>query len=363
MSAGTGDHCDLFATTNVGLEFVVASELAEKLPGCVVAPVSVSPDGKASPDAGKVFFAMGPGQPVSQAVERLRSPEQIYALVGCLKAGLSLEKEVGLAQLHALASNAPQDAWDAAVRSWRAMALDGESRATRQPTFCVRAVRRERSQKHGYNRHEIEVTVGDAIYERFGWPVKLKGPDMAVYADIYDDTAVVGVALLPEASHLERRRQEKDAGVGSTPMRRSTAYAMIRLLDLHPGDICVDCMCGSGSLLLEGAASFARAVYIGSDVCAVDIGKAGANATVQGQHHRVDLGVFDACRLPFRKASVDAMVVDLPFGRRHGSHRQNQSLYPRALRECARVMRAGGRAVMLTMDKAVMKHACGNNKQ
>eukprot|EP00329_Picozoa_sp_Boothbay-MS584-11_P000110 1382_2 len=57
------------------------------------------------------------------------------------------------------------------------------------------------------------------------------------------------------------------------------------------------------------------------------------------------------------------MVVDLPFGRRHGSHRQNQSLYPRALRECARVVRVGGKAIMLTMDKAVMKHAWSNNKQ
>jgi 23S rRNA G2445 N2-methylase RlmL len=35
-------------------------------------------------------------------------------------------------------------------------------------------------------------------------------------------------------------------GVGLTPLRRSTCYAMLRLAALRPGEVCVDNMCGSG---------------------------------------------------------------------------------------------------------------------
>ncbi|OLB81307.1 MAG: hypothetical protein AUI14_03660 [Actinobacteria bacterium 13_2_20CM_2_71_6] len=44
-------------------------------------------------------------------------------------------------------------------------------------------------------------------------------------------------------------------------------------------------------------------------------------------------------------------MANLPFGRRVGSHRVNADLYPAALREIARVLPGGGRAVLLTDDK------------
>jgi hypothetical protein len=61
-------------------------------------------------------------------------------------------------------------------------------------------------------------------------------------------------------------------------------------------------------------------LHLGSDVTEKDVLKARASAA--HQQRAVDVGVFDACRLPMRAGSVDAAVVDLPFGRRHGSHRQ-----------------------------------------
>ena len=170
---------------------------------------------------------------------------------------------------------------------------------------------------------------------------------------MYDDTAVLGIALLDEPSYLARRREEVEKG--ATPMRRSTCYAMLRLLDLQPGAICLDAMCGSGSLPLEGTANFSQAVHVGSDVTLVDVRKARANAVQQARS--ADFGCFDACRLPMRTGSIDAVVIDLPFGRRHGSHNLNQSLYPRALRECGRAVRSGGKAVLLTTDKQILKQA------
>jgi len=44
----------------------------------------------------------------------------------------------------------------------------------------------------------------------------------------------------------------------------------------------------------------------------------------------------DATRLPFRDASVDAVLSDLPFGRKHGL---KDTLYAEVLRECRRVLK------------------------
>lgn len=50
----------------------------------------------------------------------------------------------------------------------------------------------------------------------------------------------------------------------------------------------------------------------------------------------------DATDLPLRDKSIDIIIADMPFGRRHGSHMTNQKLYPRMIRESARVLRIGG---------------------
>jgi tRNA G10 N-methylase Trm11 len=58
----------------------------------------------------------------------------------------------------------------------------------------------------------------------------------------------------------------------------------------------------------------------------------------------------DCAVLPVRDASVDVLVCDLPFGKQHGTVEGNKELYPRVLSEAARVVRPGGRAVLLTSD-------------
>ena len=352
----------LMATTNPGLEFVVEAELLEKL--------GLKKNVRAQPGSGKCFFH------ATCLADELQSPEDVFAVVSTVGAGLAMDLS-GLAELHRMATSAPSGAWDAAVQTWQfaqaasvtaaavsptnaSTPADAVSAALR-PTFCVRACRRNTRHKHEYTRVDVERTVGAAIHERFGWPVSLKEPELNVYVEVADDTAVIAIGLRPEASFKARRRVETEAGVGATPLRRSTCYAMIHLCALEPGAVCVDAMCGTGSLPIEGAINFSRAVHMGGDIAAEDIKKARQSAALQCVS--VDVAPWDSCRLPLRQSSVDAVCTDLPFGRRHGSQKQNQSLYPRALREYARVVRTGGRAVMLVMDYKTMKHALANNKR
>ena len=58
---------------------------------------------------------------------------------------------------------------------------------------------------------------------------------------------------------------------------------------------------------------------------------------------------WSSVELPLRAQSVDAVVVDLPFGQTHKMKGGGaRTLYPRATREVARVLRPGGRFVALT---------------
>lgn len=68
-----------------------------------------------------------------------------------------------------------------------------------------------------------------------------------------------------------------------------------------------------------------------------------------------DVARWDVTKLPIRSQVVDAVVTDLPFGKRLGSQVDNRVLYYRALVELARVTRVNtGRAVLLTHDKNSM---------
>jgi 23S rRNA G2445 N2-methylase RlmL len=78
---------------------------------------------------------------------------------------------------------------------------------------------------------------------------------------------------------------------------------------------------------------------------------AAVNLARGGVADRVELLHGDCRWAPLRAASVDVLVCDLPFGKQHGTVEANRSLYPRVLTETARVVRPGGRAVLLTSDE------------
>jgi tRNA G10 N-methylase Trm11 len=62
----------------------------------------------------------------------------------------------------------------------------------------------------------------------------------------------------------------------------------------------------------------------------------------------VDFVRWDAGRLALADASVDVVASNLPFGRQAGAGTDLPALYARVAAEVARVVRPGGRAVLLT---------------
>src|SRR5262249_9226911 len=69
------------------------------------------------------------------------------------------------------------------------------------------------------------------------------------------------------------------------------------------------------------------------------------------------LARWDATRLPLAVASVDRIVSNPPFGKQLSDPESIGPLYRDAVREYDRVLRLGGRAVLLVSEVAVLREA------
>ena len=143
-------------------------------------------------------------------------------------------------------------------------------------------------------------------------------------------------------------------------LRRTTASTnplvgavMVRLAKIQPGQTVLDPFCGAGTLLVLAGEMAAPGRLVGGELQARWLALAAENARLRAIP--ATLVRADARHLPIRGGAADRVIANLPFGKRVGSHRVNEDLYPGALREIARVLPGGGRAVLLTDDKRLFR--------
>lgn len=139
------------------------------------------------------------------------------------------------------------------------------------------------------------------------------------------------------------------------------AALLVQLLKVGDGQVVYDPFCGSGTLLMETAATGRKDLtLLGSD-----LSRQGLAAAVQNRQLFPSAQIMraDAVRLPVSDASVDRIVSNLPFGKRVGSHAVNVELYPGFLAEVTRVLRPDGRAVLMTDDKNLFRQSVEATRQ
>jgi len=134
------------------------------------------------------------------------------------------------------------------------------------------------------------------------------------------------------------RRYDAANEVLSLGVHRSWRRAAVQLSKARPGQRVLDCATGTGDLAL----AFKRAVgpdgeVVGADFCAEMLASAAPKARRAGLDVRFQ--VADALALPFADDSFD--IASIAFGIR------NVDDPVLCLREMARVVRAGGRVVVL----------------
>lgn len=179
--------------------------------------------------------------------------------------------------------------------------------------------------------------VRDRLTQEYGWRNDPHSWDVNVEPH--------GVEL--GALYLTRRFGE----LARTPASTNPVIAavMVRLAKIQPGHTVLDPFCGAGTLLVLAAAMAEPGRLLGGEIQPRWLAAAAANVG-KGRLVRAD-----ARALPVASGTADRVLANLPFGKRVGSHRINEDLYPAALREIARVLPGNGRAVLLTEDKRLFR--------
>ena len=184
---------------------------------------------------------------------------------------------------------------------------------------------------------DLERLIGSLI----AGTVSLAKPSVEYRAIISGDRCFLGRLLfrIDRASYSSRdplRRPFFHPGV----MLPRFARAVVNLALLSLGETFFDPFCGTGGFLLEAELLGARPLGGDADPEMV----AGSRLNLRD----ADLARLDAGALPFCDASFDAVATDLPYGQSSWIRgRDLDRLTPLALREIARVLRPGRRAVIV----------------
>ncbi|KAF1315104.1 Thump domain-containing protein 3 isoform x1, partial [Globisporangium splendens] len=246
--------------------------------------------------------------------------------------------------------------WEPALSLWRAHFPNGdaEAGAPEKPTFRGSCVRDGR---HAYRSMEVAGEIGSAVIDKFSWDVNLVAFDLEIVCILYHNFMITGISLADTSKikFCSRLANEDRKGVTAdvkyiSTLRPSTTYLMFQLAEYKVGEVFLDSMCGVGTIPIWCAEFANNNVFaLGGELDDLAVSKAGQNAATSVRN--TDIMQWDATALPLRSKSIDKVIVDMPFGVRCGNHRINNKIYPKLMKELIRVLRDGGRAVILVMSK------------
>jgi 23S rRNA G2445 N2-methylase RlmL len=212
------------------------------------------------------------------------------------------------------------------------------------------------SGKHGYRRVDARKALAEGLAGKLpaSWRYAEENASVEFWLTINNATAVCGLRLSDRS--MRHRAYKKEHAPAS--LRPTIAAAMVRLAELKPLHMILDPMCGVGTILAEilgvPARYAAPPLVLGGDVSMSVLRAAGINLRRLGKAHLLR---WDATALPLADESIDRIVCNPPFGKQLASPEQIPDLYRGLINESHRVLRTGGRAVILTGDVRTIKES------
>jgi 23S rRNA G2445 N2-methylase RlmL len=210
---------------------------------------------------------------------------------------------------------------------------------------------------HGYRRMDAGKAMALGLGGVFpaSWKPADENAAVEVWLIIRGRTAVCGLRLSDKSMRHRTYKVEHQPA----SLRPTVAAAMVRLAGAAPGEVVLDPMCGAGTILAEQielskARKAGRIDTWGGDRDMNMLRAAASNL------HKVGpalLAHWDATRLPLAADSVDRIVSNPPFGKQLSTPEDIVPLYRTAVREYHRVLRPGGRAVLLVSDPDALRDA------
>jgi len=184
--------------------------------------------------------------------------------------------------------------------------------------------------------------------------VDLKNYNMEVYGELNTEILTLGISLSakPSGHHSDR------FAPGYNSLKKTIAYCMGRLAKIEPGQCVIDPMMGVGTIPIAAAQIAKHAHYIGGDIDAEALKKAIRNIKEAGVS--VDVIQWNVYKLPIKTGSIDVTLSDIPFG--SVAIKKNQKIYPNLFREITRITKAGGKALILSLEEGLISRVIENNE-
>ncbi|MCI0457539.1 MAG: RNA methyltransferase [Gemmataceae bacterium] len=210
---------------------------------------------------------------------------------------------------------------------------------------------------HGYRRVDAREALAKGLVGKLpaSWRHAEENASVEIWLTIQGATAVCGLRL---SDRTMRHRTYKSEHLPAS-LRPTVAAAMVRLAEIKPSQVVLDPMCGAGTLLAE---VLQRPWRPGNGPVQVWGGDRDPGALRAAESNLRRLGQtvltrWDATRLPLPNQSVDRIVSNPPFGKQLSRPEEVGPLYREVLRELDRLLRSGGRAVLLVSDVAALREA------
>jgi 23S rRNA G2445 N2-methylase RlmL len=240
--------------------------------------------------------------------------------------------------------------WTAREVDWaRLLRMHHELRPkpTGKPTYRLVT---QMTGEHGYRRIDAGKAMARGLEGKLpaSWRYADENASVEVWLTIHGATAVCGLRLSDRSMrHRTYKEEHRPAS-----LRPTVAAAMVRLAGIRPHQVYVDPMCGVGTILGELLAatrgSIGRTIKVlGGDIDGSTIRAAVSNLRRLGQP---SLTRWDATALPLEDASVDCVISNPPFGKQLSSPEEIEPLYRAMTLEFDRILKPGGRAVLLVSE-------------
>jgi tRNA (guanine6-N2)-methyltransferase len=316
----------LYAMTHGGIEAIAADEITRDLGGEVKKTTR-----------GLVVFRL---EELTADILSLRTTEDVYLLAW--GSDSLTYKTDDLDTIRTWTARKPD--WDQLLRLHHKIRPKTKGR----PTYHVVC---QMQGEHGFRRSDAREAFAAGLDKVIpnGWQYSNENAWLEFWLTIYSKTAVCGVRL---SDRTMRHRTYKLEHVAAS-LRPTVAAAMVRLAGIGAGMTVLDPMCGAGTILAEAIdvarnrGKGGRVRVIGGDIDPNAIFVTSQNLEKVGP---IDLARWDATVLPLESASVDRIVSNPPFGKQLSSIEQIGPLYEAASAEWDRVLKPGGRAVLLAME-------------
>ncbi|MSU80598.1 MAG: methyltransferase domain-containing protein [Gemmataceae bacterium] len=215
---------------------------------------------------------------------------------------------------------------------------------------------------HGYRRIDASKAMARGLAGKLpsSWRFVDENASIEIWLKIDGAMAICGLRL---SDRTMRHRTYKHEHLQAS-IRPTVAGVIARLADLKPGQTVLDPMCGAGTLLAEAHLSVhgKKGVggtewemnYLGGDI---DAGHVRASLTNLRQFGIAGIENWDARQLPLDDESVDRVICNPPFGKQMSTPEEIDPLYRQSVREMDRVLKPGGKSVLIVSDAAALRAA------